>query len=194
MLACHLRPDADALGSLLGLGAGLRRLGKDVTLVSPDGVPELYRFLPGWEQIVPGAMGEWELGIGLDADGSDRLGSAESLILAQPRVINLDHHTGPDPYGDIQVVDSSIAATGELVYLLLQELEIAPDAEIAACLMAAVLTDTGCFRFSNTTAETFRIAAALREAGATPGAVYDAVYGRRSFGATLLLGRLLSQV
>src|SRR5687767_10624303 len=87
LLACHVRPDADALGSLLGLALGLEGLGKRVQAVSPDGVPELYRFLPSWERVRTLAEGPFDLGIGLDADGSDRLGSAEAAVLTCPVVI-----------------------------------------------------------------------------------------------------------
>src|SRR4051794_28496984 len=145
LLACHVRPDADALGSLLGLLLGLEQLGKEALAVSPDGVPSAYRFLPSWARVVSSAAGEWDLAIGLDADGSDRLGAAEAVVAAQRRVLDVDHHTG-EPYGDVRLVDSTAAATGELVYELLLELGVAPTRAIAECLMAAVLTDTGSFR------------------------------------------------
>ncbi|HEU4751882.1 MAG TPA: bifunctional oligoribonuclease/PAP phosphatase NrnA, partial [Armatimonadota bacterium] len=191
LLACHVRPDADALGSLLGLAQGLQGLGKEVQAVSPDGVPELYRFLPGWEQVRTTAEGAFDLAIGLDADGSDRLGTAEAVVLAAPVVIDLDHHTGPDPFGDVRLVDSTAAASGELVYHLLRELNAPVTREIAVCLLAAILTDTGSFRFTNVTAETYRIAAALVEAGAHPAPIHEAVYGTRPFAASRLLGYLL---
>jgi len=194
LLACHVRPDADALGSLLGLSLGLEALGKRVHPVSPDGVPELYRFLPSWERVRTGADVPCDLAIGLDADGSDRLGSAEAAILGAPFVIDLDHHTGPDRYGNLQIVDPSAAATGELVYGLLQELGVDLTPEIATCLLAAILTDTGSFRFQNVTPDTFRTAGALVEAGAHPTPIYEAVYGSRPFAATCLLGRLLSNL
>ncbi|MBM3460194.1 MAG: bifunctional oligoribonuclease/PAP phosphatase NrnA, partial [Armatimonadetes bacterium] len=193
LLVCHVRPDGDALGSLLGLTLGLECLGKRVTPVSPDGVPELYRFLPGWERVVTTAGGEWDLAVGLDADGSDRLGAAEELVLRQSVVLDLDHHSGAERYGTIQLVDPTAAATAELVYLLLTELGVELDPRTAECLMAGLLTDTGSFRFSNTSERAFAVAARLRAAGATPGRTYEAVYGRRSFGATRLLGRLLDR-
>lgn len=192
VLACHVRPDADALGSLIGLQLGLQQLGKDVQAVSPDGVPAAYRFLPAWEGVSDTASGSFDLGIGLDADGSDRLGAAEPVILAQPVVIDLDHHTGPDPFGQIRVVDPTAAATGELVYELLRELEVRITPEIAANLQAALVTDTGSFRFSNVTANVLRIAADLVEAGGHPGPIYEAVYGTRPYQASRLLGRMLS--
>lgn len=194
VVACHIRPDADALGSLLGLCLGLEQLGKQVVAASADGVPEAYRFLSGWERVVTSPGGSWDVGIGLDADGSDRLGALEALILAQPVVIDIDHHTGPDPFGHVQLVDCTAAATGELVYELLRELDVRITPEIAVCLMSAILTDTGSFRFSNVTANVFRIAGELVEAGASPSPIYEAIYGSRPYGATLLLGRLLSRV
>jgi phosphoesterase RecJ-like protein len=109
-------------------------------------------------------------------------------------VIDIDHHTGPDPFGQVQLVDRTAAATGELVLNLLQELGVTISPEIACCLMAAILTDTGSFRFSNVTAATFQAAALLVEAGARPAVIYDAVYGTRPYSATVLLGRLLSSL
>lgn len=88
-------------------------------------------------------------------------------------------------------MDRTAAATSELVYGLLRELEVRLTPEIATNLLAAVLTDTGSFRFTNVTADSFRIAAALVDAGAHPAPIYEAVYSSRSFDATRLLGRLL---
>jgi len=194
LLACHMRPDADALGSLLALMLGLEHLGKKVEAVSPDGVPEVYRFLPHWQRLRTKAQAPPDLAIGMDADGSHRLGGAEADILGAPLVINLDHHTGSDPYGHIQVIDRTAAATGELVFELLLLLDVPITEDIANCLMAAILTDTGTFRFSNVTPETFRIASALVEAGAHPTPIHEAVYGKRSFAVTQLLGRLLTGI
>lgn len=192
ILACHVHPDADALGSLLGLGLALINLGKEVTMISPDGVPEAYRFLPRWELCLGEPAGSYDLAIGLDADGIARLGDAADMLLAAPRVINVDHHIGLEPYGHIRVVDPTAAATGELVVDLLQRLGVQMTQDVAHCLLAAILTDTGSFRFDNVTARTFAAASALVAAGARPAPIYDAVYGRRSFGASLLLGRTLA--
>lgn len=170
---------------------GLEQLGKDVAAVSADGVPPAYRFLPESNTILCDPPAACDLAIGLDADGSDRLGSAEAAVLAAPVVIDIDHHTGPAPFGHIQLVDRTAAATGELVYGLLGELGVRLTPEIATNLLAALLTDTGSFRFTNVTADSFRIAAALVEAGAHPAPIYEAVYSSRTFDATRLLGRLL---
>jgi bifunctional oligoribonuclease and PAP phosphatase NrnA len=194
LIACHVRPDGDALGSLCGLGLACEALGKSVTIVSPDGVPPLYQFIPGSERVRTGASGAFDLGIGVDADGSDRLGSAEALVLGAPVVIDLDHHVGPEPFGDIRLVDPTAAATGELVYELLAELGAPIDGSIAEALMVAIVTDTGAFRYASVTPRTLEIAADLTARGAHPAPIVERVYGRRSFAATLLLGEALARV
>jgi phosphoesterase RecJ-like protein len=194
LIACHVRPDGDALGSLLALGKGCKSLGKQVTMVSPDGVPPAYHFLPSWEEIRTDATGGFDLAISVDADGSARLGSAEPAVLGAPFVIDLDHHVGPRPFGDLAIVDSGAAATGELVLALLDELVIEVTEEMARCLMAAILTDTGSFRFSNVTPRTMRLAARLIEAGASPGPIYEAVYERKPVAALRIAGRALADL
>jgi phosphoesterase RecJ-like protein len=193
VIACHVNPDGDAIGSLCALGIACERLGKRVVLVSADGVPELYRFIPGWERVRQVAAGSFDVGIGVDADGAGRLGSAQAVVLGANTVIDIDHHVGPAPFGAIRVIYPEASATGELVYALIGELGVTIDAEIAGALMAAIVTDTGSFRYPSVTPETMRITAALIERGAHPGVVWEPVYGRRSFAATRLLGRALEK-
>lgn len=195
-----MNPDGDAIGSLCALGLACRRLGKQVTLVSPDGVPELYHFIPGSDEVLSAQVAttrlqgaHFDVGIGVDADGSDRLGGAEALVLAAKTVIDIDHHVGP-PYGDVPFVVPDAAASGELVYDLIRALGVVIDPAIAGALMAAIVTDTGSFRYPSVTPETMRITAELIECGAHPQVVWERVYGQRSYPATLLLGRALKQV
>jgi bifunctional oligoribonuclease and PAP phosphatase NrnA len=138
--------------------------------------------------------GPFDLGIGVDADGSDRLGTAETAILSCPTVIDIDHHTGADRYGSLQLLDPTAAATGELIFDLIRDLGAPLDREIAECLMMALVTDTGSFRFPSVKPRTLRIAAELMEAGAHPAPIVEQVYGQRSVGATRLFGRALEQM
>jgi bifunctional oligoribonuclease and PAP phosphatase NrnA len=200
VMSCHVNADGDAIGSLCALGLACRHLGKRVLTVSPDGVPEIYDFIPGSMEVLSAAEAtsrsdgqNFDVGIGVDADGSDRLGGAEALVLAARVVIDIDHHTGP-PYGDLPFVDPEAAASGELVYDLINALGVGIDPQIATALMAAIVTDTGSFRYPSVTAETMRITAELIERGAHPQVVWERVYGQRSYPATLLLGRALKQV
>lgn len=167
-------------------------------MVSPDGVPDHCAFIPGADRVVtaveagPDAVPAFDLGIGLDADGSGRLGIAEPMVLGAATVLDIDHHVGAQRYGQIQLVDPTAAATGELVYALLLALGARISAPIAEALMAAIVTDTGGFRYTSVTPRTLKIAADLIERGAHPAPVIERVYGRRSFGATRLMGEALA--
>jgi phosphoesterase RecJ-like protein len=196
VIATHVNPDGDAIGSVCGLALICEWLGKRATRLSADGVPEFYALLPSAERVVRSAaeLGPFDLGIGVDADGSDRLGAAEATVLACPTVIDIDHHTGADRYGSIQVIDPTAAATGEIVYALGRALDVPLDREIAECLMMALVTDTGAFRFPSVKPRTLQIATALMEAGAHPAPMAERVYGQRSPAATRLFGRALSKM
>lgn len=195
VLACHVNPDGDALGSLCALGMACERLGRQVVMLSPDGVPDHCTFIPGTDRVVrnPPSLA-FDLGIGLDADGSDRLGSAEPVVLGASLVIDIDHHVGAARYGQIRLVDSSAAATGEIVYDLIEAMVAPIDAEIATALMTAIVTDTGGFRYANVTPRTLQIAADLIARGAHPAPIIERVYGRRTVTATRLLGEALAGV
>jgi phosphoesterase RecJ-like protein len=195
VLACHVNPDGDALGSLCSLGLALESLGRQVVMLSPDGVPDHCAFIPGSDRVLRASpTHEFDLGIGLDADGSDRLGSAEAIVLGAPLVIDVDHHVGAERYGQIRLVDPTAAATGELVYDLLLAIGAPLTPEIATGLMAAIVTDTGGFRYTNVTARTLEIAGALIGHGAHPAPIIERVYGRRTVSATRLLGTALAEV
>ena len=106
VLACHISPDGDALGSLLGLGLGLRAMGKNVTLLSADGVPESLRFLPGSETVSQSTeRHDFDLAIVVDSGDLARVGSARATIESAPCVVNVDHHVTGTPFGAIRLVD-----------------------------------------------------------------------------------------
>jgi bifunctional oligoribonuclease and PAP phosphatase NrnA len=196
VLACHVNPDGDALGSMLGLALGLAPLKKDLTLLSQDGVPEIYSFLPGCELInrttdIP----SFDLAIVLDSGDLSRVGAhVVTLIPRAKLVIDIDHHATAGAFGDLQVLNSLAASTSEIVFALLRELDLPINKDIATCLFTGVITDTGSFRFQNVTANTFQIAAELLDAGAPPAFISENVFENRRFAATKLLGHALSSL
>ena len=195
VLACHVNPDGDAIGSMLGFGLGLEALGKEVTYLSADGVPETLAFLPGIEKIQPYTdCRDFGLGVGLDAGDLKRLGENAETVLSAPLVMDIDHHVTGGQFGQVRLLDATSASTAELVYDLLLALgvEITPD--IAQCLLCGVLTDTGSFRFSNTKPRTMAVGGALIAAGASPTVIYESVYENASFGAQKLLGRAMDRM
>jgi phosphoesterase RecJ-like protein len=195
VLACHVNPDGDAIGSMLGLALGLEALGKHVTALSADGVPDSLAFLPGVSKIqTHSERRDFQLGVGLDAGDLSRLGSNKETILSAPLVMDIDHHVTGGQFGQVRLLDATSASTAELVYDLLLALGVELTPEIAQCLLCGVLTDTGSFRFSNTKPRTMAVGGALIAAGASPTVIYEQIYENASFGAQKLLGRAMDRM
>jgi phosphoesterase RecJ-like protein len=195
VLACHINPDGDTLGSMLALTHALRRMGKRALSLSHDGVPEIYRWMPGAEWIAQETDAQdFDLAILCDTGTSERVGRAKPAVESTPVSICIDHHEAEGEFGTIRVVNPRAAATGELTYALLRELRVPFDKAIADCLMCAIITDTGSFRFMNVTPNTFRIAGVLMRCGACPAAISDLVFENRSLASLKLLGRALESL
>ncbi len=195
VLASHVNPDGDALGSSLALAIALQRMGKRAVPLSHDGVPEIYRWMPGQAQVLQETDERgFDLAIMCDTGSIDRIGRARPAIESARHSLCIDHHAAEGPFGELRLVNSKCAATGEIVYSLLRLLGVQIDREIADCLMTALVTDTGGFRFLNTTPRTFRIAGELTRYGACPAAVSELVFESRSFASVKLLGRALASL
>lgn len=196
VLACHVNPDGDALGSLLGLALALIPLGKELVCLSADGVPDILRFLPGMELVTQTTnVPAFDLALVVDSGELPRVGdTVKPLIGRAKRVVDIDHHVTAGAFGDIRVLDSRAASTAEIVYALLETLGAPITSDIATCLFTGVITDTGSFRFQNVTPNTLRVAAKLLEAGAPPAYISENVFENRTFAATCLLGHALSSL
>jgi len=173
LVATHVHPDGDALGSQIALGNVLRSLGKNVFLYGEDQVSHLYRFLPGSAQIdsfLPALHG-FDCAVALDCGDSLRLGAArESLLTVHPFVV-IDHHASHQNFGDLRWIAPDRASTGEMVYELAEAMGAELSFETAYCLYAAIVSDTGSFKYSSTTTDTFRIAGELLRKGVKPAEV-----------------------
>ncbi|MFL6531217.1 MAG: DHH family phosphoesterase [Chthoniobacterales bacterium] len=173
----HVRPDGDALGSQLALGISLRQLGKEVTLWNEDGMLEKYSFMPCSELLVrpPAAAEEFDLGVALDTAVQNRLGTAGQAVRAA-RWINIDHHPTNPRYGDLNYIDPTSPATGQILFEFLSSEKLPMNPEIAENLFVAISTDTGSFQYPNTTARTFEIIAELVKCGVNVGRVSQLLY------------------
>jgi phosphoesterase RecJ-like protein len=197
VIGSHVDPDGDAIGSSLGLSFALDLIGvsNSVVLGSGSACPATYTFLPGSERLVaPQPLDGPYVFIALDSPDLRRLGQSADLARAATTLLTIDHHPDALAEGSENIIDPAAAATGVLVWDLLPHLGVIPDARVATCLYAAILTDTGRFSYSNTTPETLRIAADMVDAGAHPHDIYTAVYENRSAGAQQLVGRTLERV
>ncbi|MDA8101079.1 MAG: bifunctional oligoribonuclease/PAP phosphatase NrnA [Nitrospiraceae bacterium] len=194
LLSVHKNPDGDALGAQLALLRVLERSGKRVFAHNLDPVPEIYRFLPGQERITSGpkVAGSYDALVVLDAD-PPRTGLFDGSYPART-LINIDHHITNPRIWPLTWLEPEATATGEMVYHLIARLGLPIDRETALCLYTSVFTDTGSFRYSNTTPESMRISASLIEAGADPWMVTEHVYESYSFKRVKLLGLVLGGV
>jgi phosphoesterase RecJ-like protein len=197
VLLGHVHPDADAVGTLLALGVVLRERGWAVLCGGPHPAPEVLSFLPGVEgyQRLERIEGAWDVAILTDCPNPARTeGLLDEARRAGARIVNIDHHHDNRQYGHVNWVDPGAAATAELVYWLLVALGVSPSPAVATNLYTAIHVDTGSFRYSNVTADTFRVAAALVEAGADPAWVAGRLYERRSPESLRLLAATLARI
>lgn len=179
LIATHSPMDGDGAGSGLALQRMLRSAGKQVRFVTEARVPRSYGFLPGFDEIeVLAEQGPpvCDLLIGLDAGDEDRLGRARSDLPEGIPVLNIDHHVSNKGYGDHAWIDAEAAAVGEQIAGLLPALGLPPDREAALCLLVSLMTDTGRFCYSNTTARTLAIASELVGLGADPDTIHLHLY------------------
>ncbi|NPB10010.1 MAG: bifunctional oligoribonuclease/PAP phosphatase NrnA [Thermodesulfobacteria bacterium] len=172
-LVSHINPDGDAIGSMLGLAAALESLGKEVWPYLDEEIPRSYAWLPGVEKIrysLP-PDSRWTA-IVLDCGDLSRIGGAAEFVDSLQEVLVLDHHEVSGDLGHLRLVEP-IFATGALVFYLLRELSVPLTREIAENLYTAIFSDTGGFRFQQTTAEAFSMAKELAEAGADPAKIAE---------------------
>ena len=167
-IACHVNPDADALGSMLGLSNHLRGMGKETVCSfgnDPFEAPRWAAELPGVEALVPpgGFPKEPSVTVTCDCASLDRLGSLAGAAVRSKTLIWIDHHVTNEGLGSVAIIDPSASSTSELVWRLLQHLGGEVSLETATCLYAGLVTDTGRFQYEAVRPETLRLAAELRE-------------------------------
>jgi phosphoesterase RecJ-like protein len=194
---CHENPDADTLGSALALRIAAERLGKQAEVVAADPVPPSLVDLPGAGEVRTTPQLEPDVAVVLDGPlsrtGAVAIGAADWLARAQ--IVNIDHHVSNDG-GEASVswIDPQAAATCEMVALLIPELGVEIDAEIAAVLTAGIVQDTHTFSHPNVTPRTLRVAADLVAAGAPLSAIHRSIYADKPFSTLALWGAMLAGI
>ena len=197
VIASHYRPDGDALGSALGLAFSLKAIGKDVTVLNRDGAPGSLAFLPGIPMIeVPmeGARYEADVFIALDTAEKDRLGDTVVPAVEAPITINIDHHISNPGYGDLNYIDPTAPATGQIVFQLIEIGKFPLPKESCDLLYAAISTDTGSFQYRSTTADTYRIGAALIEGGVDVAEISTKLYDSYPLRKVEVMRELLAEM
>jgi phosphoesterase RecJ-like protein len=174
----HARPDGDALGCTIATALCLQQLGKDVTAWNEDGVPEKFRYLPGYETVQkpPVEPQNFEVAIVLDNAVKNRAGRSIEAVGRAEIWINLDHHVTNEGYGDLNYIDAKSPATGQILFELFRGQDLPFTEAMADNLFAAISTDTGSFQYPNTTARTYEIGAELIKAGVNVGELSQKMY------------------
>lgn len=178
LIASHVNPEGDAVGSAIALAEGLSQKGKTVRVFLKDGVPEVYRFLPDIELVETTLDKEFlkeAVFVLVDCNEPKRAALEEEDIITEKTVV-IDHHETRKDFGRIKWIEPQSPATGMMIYHLLKAMDVNFTREIATNLYVAIAVDTGTFRYDNTTAETLRVAAELIEMGVKPGEVAQRIY------------------
>lgn len=191
LIASHIRPDGDAIGSLLGFGLALEEAGKPVQMVLSDELPLHFRHLPGVERILRTMQGQSDFAIVVDCSDLQRTGEA---LAGRTPDLNIDHHITNTNFGRINVIDTQSAATAEMLARLLPRLGLKISPSVAANLLTGLIADTLGFRTSSVTPSALRIAADLMEAGGDLPRLYRQALLQRTFEAGRYWGAGLSRL
>lgn len=192
LIVSHVRPDGDAIGSLIGLGLALQDAGKTVQMVLRDGVPGSFRHLAGSDQVRKEAQGAWDTFIAVDCADYKRLGPAFESI--EKPDINIDHHITNEKFGKLNLIEGEEVATAAILANHLPEWGLAITQPVAAALLTGIVTDTLGFRTSNTTPACLRTAALLMDLGADLPDLYRRALVSRTFPAARYWGAGLSNL
>ena len=187
----HISIDGDALGSSLALGMALKRLNKSVSICLEEEIPYIYNFLPGKELIssyITEQGNAYDVIVALDTGDIGRLGKRAELLQLAGKTINIDHHNTNSEYAFLNFVQTSSSAVGEIIYQVVRMMGLNLDRDISTCLYVAIATDTGGFRFSNTTALTHQITADLINNGVNVSEISDLIFDSTTLPKVKLTG------
>ena len=191
-LFCHTNPDGDALGSTLALALALEKAGKQVSLYCDCAVPKKYTFLKGSEKFSLPTKTAHEAAISVDCSSLDRLGKCTKCFLLARKRAAIDHHASFERFTDTCFVDGKASACAELVFEVIKEMSML-DADIAALLFGAIVTDSGCFAFSSVTENTHIIASELMSYGIDAADIIYKVYKSTDIDRFRLKSRILQK-
>lgn len=193
VIAAHVRPDGDAIGSQLAMVYALRHLGKEVRAVSRDPAPSPLSVFPGVLdiEVTDRVDDPGDAVIVMETSSLLRTGIAG---LERSFIINIDHHVGNTSFGAVNWLEVSAAACGEMIFDLVHELGVPLTYEIALHVYVAILTDTGSFHYSNITPRTFDVCRQCVLAGVNPATVAGSVFDSSNLGRLKLFGAVLSRM
>lgn len=197
LVVTHVQPDGDAVSSLLATGLLLEALGKTGTLAIADRIPGKLAYLAGSGRIRTAREGEpperlFDRVIAVDCADESRMGAATAWFASGARLLNIDHHPTNDGFGDVPLIRTDASATAEILYELISAMGVPWNKAMAECIYTGILTDTGGFRYSNTTPAALRIASEMMERGADGHGIAERLLERVAPAHIQLLKRALA--
>ncbi|MCX7746893.1 MAG: bifunctional oligoribonuclease/PAP phosphatase NrnA [Clostridia bacterium] len=192
----HVSADGDALGSSFALALALQKMGKNVKVYIEEEVPYIYGFLPGkdFSEVYRGDKEHFDVVVALDTGDMDRLGKRREIFSRAEKTVNIDHHTTNSMFALVNYVNTSSSAVGEIIYQLIKDMGVDLDEEISLDLYVAIATDTGGFRYSNTTSLTHQISAHLVGNGVNVSEVSQKVFETTSFEKLKLMSLAIDSI
>jgi bifunctional oligoribonuclease and PAP phosphatase NrnA len=195
LVASHQNMEGDAIGSMLALAELLKAVGKKVILLPPENMPETYRFLPNASKVrfrKNLKNIKYDVACLVDCTDLDRLGPVKNGIYFTKPIINIDHHISNANFGSVNWVEPRMSCSGEQIYHLFKKMSLPINKRAALYIYIAILTDTGSFRYSNTTAMTHRIISELMPLGINPTYIYRRIYAETKRSTMSLLASVLA--
>ncbi len=178
LIVSHINPDGDAIGSSLALAAGLRAVGKKVTVFNNDSVPDIVRFLSGSSEIIHelSDSDQFDAAIVVDCGTPKQLGEKFNAFKGYKKLLNIDHHATNLNFADVIFLDPDACATGAMIYRILKTMQVQITREIALSIYTTIVVDTGSFHYGNSNPEAFRIAGEMVDIGVEPWVVAENLY------------------
>lgn len=198
LITAHTNLEGDALGSEIALYRLLKKLGKRAWIINDDTIPYGYEFLKDTKEVINfgkrKVMPGFDCLVVLDCSNLSRAGRLESIDLAGKEVINIDHHISNEKFGDINWVEPAASSTSEMIYKVFKKMRLSIDRETAAALYCGILTDTGSFKYANTTGFTHRVAADLIDCGIKVKQIYNYIYEKVPYSDMELLSKIFPKM
>lgn len=199
LVVSHVQPDGDAASSTIAMGLILKALNKTYTMANTDSIPRKFQYLSGYDQIVQATEElvsadnkRYQHVIAVDCADYSRVGQTELLFADEAQILNIDHHPTNDGYGSVRLIRANAAATVEILYELIEALNLTWTRELADCIYTGLLTDTGGFRYSSTTADVMQVASKMISYGVEGHKLAEHLLEKIAYTHILLLKRALA--
>ncbi len=199
LINCHRSPDSDSVGSALALSAVLESMGKEVLIVCPSDIPEDLRFLANSEKIKKidfsnFNFSDYDLFLVIDSSTYGMVTGSRDLPQPDIPIIVMDHHFSNEGFGVINLIDSNITSTGELLFRVFEDWGVKIDKDVAEGLLTGIIGDTGSFQYQNVGGETLGVAAELIRLGADKGKIIYNIYRNVSFAEVKIWGKIIENM